>query len=92
LVTAVLAGFAEPSLYQHTPILASRCSLCVSLEAVGAAAVEHRPPAVIPDLDATILCCCNAYNRGALSADTLQRQVHRGGLEGLSRARLIQPA
>ncbi len=26
---------------------------------------------VIPDLDATILCYCNAYNRGALSADTL---------------------
>jgi len=26
----------------------------------------------IPDLDATILCYCNAYNRGALSAETLK--------------------
>jgi rhodanese-related sulfurtransferase len=27
---------------------------------------------LIPDLDTTILCYCNAYNRGALSADTLR--------------------
>ena len=27
---------------------------------------------VIPDLSTTILCYCNAYNRGALSADTLR--------------------
>lgn len=26
----------------------------------------------IPDTDKTILCYCNAYNRGALSADTLR--------------------
>ena len=26
----------------------------------------------IPDLDSTILCYCNAVNRGALSADTLR--------------------
>jgi len=26
----------------------------------------------IPDLNTTILCYCNAYNRGALSADTLR--------------------
>ncbi len=26
----------------------------------------------IPDLQATILCYCNAFNRGALSADTLR--------------------
>lgn len=26
----------------------------------------------IPDLGAVILCYCNAYNRGALSADTLR--------------------
>ncbi|MDB2705565.1 rhodanese-like domain-containing protein [Pseudomonadota bacterium] len=26
----------------------------------------------IPDLDSTILCYCNAVNRGALSADTLK--------------------
>lgn len=26
----------------------------------------------IPDLDATILCYCNAFNRGALSASTLK--------------------
>lgn len=30
--------------------------------------VEH----AIPDLDALILCYCNANNRGALSADTLR--------------------
>lgn len=32
---------------------------------------------VIPDLDATILCYCNAYNRGALSADTLRAMGYR---------------
>jgi rhodanese-related sulfurtransferase len=26
----------------------------------------------IPDLDTSIICYCNAYNRGALSADTLR--------------------
>ena len=26
----------------------------------------------VPDMDATILCYCNAINRGALSADTLR--------------------
>jgi len=42
---------------------------------------------VIPDLDATILCYCNAYNRGALSADTLRAMGYRnarfiaGGLQ-----------
>lgn len=27
---------------------------------------------VIPDLNTTVLCYCNAFNRGALSADTLR--------------------
>lgn len=31
----------------------------------------------IPDLDTTILCYCNAYNRGALSADTLRAMGYR---------------
>lgn len=31
----------------------------------------------IPDLDAVILCYCNAYNRGALSADTLRAMGYR---------------
>jgi rhodanese-related sulfurtransferase len=31
----------------------------------------------IPDLDATILCYCNAYNRRALSADTLRAMGYR---------------
>lgn len=31
----------------------------------------------IPDLDTTILCYCNAYNRGALSADTLRSMGYR---------------
>ena len=32
---------------------------------------------VIPDLDATILCYCNAFNRGALSADTLRSMGYK---------------
>ena len=35
--------------------------------------IEH----AIPDLDAVILCYCNAYNRGALSADTLRAMGYR---------------
>lgn len=31
----------------------------------------------IPDLDAVILCYCNADNRGALSADTLRAMGYR---------------
>jgi phage shock protein E len=31
----------------------------------------------IPDLDATILCYCNAFNRGALSADSLRAMGYR---------------
>lgn len=31
----------------------------------------------IPDLETTILCYCNAYNRGALSAATLQNMGYR---------------
>ena len=31
----------------------------------------------IPDLDAHILCYCNAFNRGALSADTLRAMGYR---------------
>ena len=27
---------------------------------------------LVPDLNTTLLCYCNAYNRGALSADTLR--------------------
>jgi rhodanese-related sulfurtransferase len=34
--------------------------------------LEMNIEGVIPDLDATILCYCNAFNRGALSADTLR--------------------
>ena len=42
----------------------------------------------IPDLDATVLCYCNAANRGALSAATLKSMGYRnakyidGGLNG----------
>ena len=32
---------------------------------------------VIPNLDTTILCYCNAYNRGALSADTLRSMGYK---------------
>lgn len=34
--------------------------------------LEMNIEAAIPDLSTTILCYCNAYNRGALSADTLR--------------------
>jgi phage shock protein E len=31
----------------------------------------------LPDLDTTILCYCNAFNRGGLSAHTLQRMEYK---------------
>ena len=34
--------------------------------------LEMNVESVIPDLNTPILCYCNAYNRGALSADTLR--------------------
>lgn len=34
--------------------------------------LEMNVESVIPNLETTILCYCNAYNRGALSADTLR--------------------
>ena len=34
--------------------------------------LEMNVEAALPDLDQTILCYCNAFNRGALSASTLQ--------------------
>ena len=39
--------------------------------------LEMNVEGVIPNLDATILCYCNAYNRGALSADTLRAMGYR---------------
>lgn len=39
--------------------------------------LEMNVESAIPDLDATILCYCNAYNRGALSADTLRAMGYR---------------
>lgn len=50
--------------------------------------LEMNIEGVIPDLDATIICYCNAYNRGALSADTLRSMGYTnakfiaGGLKG----------
>lgn len=34
--------------------------------------LEMNVEGLIPDMDATILCYCNAYNRGALSAASLR--------------------
>jgi phage shock protein E len=34
--------------------------------------LEMNIEGVIPDLETPVLCYCNAYNRGALSADTLR--------------------
>ena len=39
--------------------------------------LEMNIEGLIPDLDTTILCYCNAYNRGALSADTLRIMGYR---------------
>jgi phage shock protein E len=39
--------------------------------------LEMNIEGVIPDLDATILCYCNAINRGALSTDTLRAMGYR---------------
>jgi rhodanese-related sulfurtransferase len=39
--------------------------------------LEMNIEGVIPDLDAVILCYCNAYNRGALSADTLRAMGYK---------------
>lgn len=39
--------------------------------------LEMNIEGAVPDLDATILCYCNAYNRGALSADTLRAMGYR---------------
>ena len=50
--------------------------------------LEMNIEGVIPDLDATIICYCNAYNRGALSADALRGMGYKnvkfiaGGLKG----------
>ncbi|MEQ1591726.1 MAG: rhodanese-like domain-containing protein [Thiobacillaceae bacterium] len=39
--------------------------------------LEMNIEGVVPDLDATILCYCNAFNRGALSADTLRNMGYK---------------
>lgn len=39
--------------------------------------LEMNVEGAIPDLDSTILCYCNANNRGALSADTLRAMGYR---------------
>ena len=39
--------------------------------------LERIVEGVVPSLDATILCYCNAYNRGAMSADTLRAMGYR---------------
>jgi rhodanese-related sulfurtransferase len=39
--------------------------------------LEMNVEQAIPDLEASILCYCNAYNRGALSADTLRAMGYR---------------
>lgn len=39
--------------------------------------LEMNVEAALPDLDQTILCYCNDFNRGALSAATLQDMGHK---------------
>ncbi|WP_278924369.1 rhodanese-like domain-containing protein [Pseudophaeobacter profundi] len=58
--------------------------------------LEMNVESSLPDLDATILCYCNAFNRGALSAATLQDMGYHnakfiaGGLNAYKRARADQ--
>jgi phage shock protein E len=56
--------------------------------------LEMNVESAIPDLNTRILCYCNAYNRGALSADTLRAMGYLnasfiGG--GLKAYRAISP-
>lgn len=39
--------------------------------------LEMNVEETIPDLDTTVLCYCNAHNRGALSADSLRSMGYR---------------
>jgi len=39
--------------------------------------LEMNVEATLPDLDQTILCYCNAFNRGALSAATLRSMGYK---------------
>lgn len=57
--------------------------------------LEMNVEGILPDLDATILCYCNACNRGALSAASLKEMGYTnakfiGG--GLNAWRKLQPA
>lgn len=48
----------------------------------------------IPDLDTTILCYCNAYNRGSLSAASLQSMGYKNAkviAGGLNAYRELKP-
>lgn len=42
--------------------------------------LEMNIEGVISDLDTTILCYCNAYNRGALSAATLRSMGYKNAM------------
>lgn len=56
--------------------------------------LEMRIESVVPDLDATILCYCNAYHRGALSTDTLRAMGYRNArlvAGGLKAYRALTP-
>ena len=39
--------------------------------------LEMNVESIVPDLEAVIVCYCNANNRGALSADTLRAMGYR---------------
>ncbi len=42
--------------------------------------LEMNVEGLIPDLETRVLCYCNAYNRGALSADTLRSMGYRNAM------------
>jgi hypothetical protein len=64
--------FVAMQFMRSTTLATSTACFCVSR-----GKLEMNIEAMIPDLDATILCCRNADNRGALSADTLGAMGYR---------------
>jgi len=56
--------------------------------------LEMNVEGLIPSLETRVLCYCNAYNRGALSADTLRSMGYRNAMViagGLKAYKAIAP-
>jgi rhodanese-related sulfurtransferase len=76
----------EEVLPEHVDALVAKGAIALDIRDKPEHDVDHIPSSLnisrgklemlvegeVPDLDSTILCYCNAINRGALSADTLR--------------------